>query len=159
MDRIPNRQTTSQLASRQHGVLSFQQLGDLGIQRSFITRRCVSGEWTAKSRTVWVVAGSPDTIRRRLWIAFLSRDNCFISGRSAAAIHQFTGFVHPTRPEITIPYSGDGRSVVARVTRSQFFNTTERITADDLTVASSSGHRTGPSDPRRVCIQARYSEP
>jgi very-short-patch-repair endonuclease len=88
------------------------------------------------SRTVWVVAGSPDTIRRRLWIAFLSRDNCFISGRSAAAIHQFTGFVHPTRPEITIPYSGDGRSVVARVTRSQFFNTTERITVDDLTVAS-----------------------
>lgn len=136
MNEIPNRQAPGKLASKQHGVLSYQQLSELGIQKSFIASRCVSGEWIAKSRTIWIVAGSPDTTNRKLWIAFLSRYECFISGRSAAAIHQFSGFVHPAMPEITVPYTGDGRSRTARVTRSQFFNTTARISVDGLAVAT-----------------------
>ncbi|MDH5503208.1 MAG: endonuclease domain-containing protein [Acidimicrobiia bacterium] len=136
MNAIPNRQAPGELASKQHGVLSYRQLTELGIQKSFIASRCTSGEWIAQSRTIWVVAGSPDTIHRRLWIAALSRDDCFISGRSAAAIHQFNRFVHPNMPEITIPYSGDGRSRTARVTRSQFFKTTAVLDIDGLPVAT-----------------------
>lgn len=138
MNEFPNRQAPGALASQQHGVLSYRQLTDLGIQKSFIASRCASGEWIAQTKTIWVVAGSPDTIHRRLWIAFLSRDECFISGRSAAAIHQFNGFVDPVVPEVTISYSGDGRSRVARITRSQFFKATAWVDVNGLAVATAS---------------------
>ena len=62
MNEIPNRQAPAELASKQHGVLSYQQLKGLGVKKSFIASRCASGEWIAQSRTIWVVAGSPETI-------------------------------------------------------------------------------------------------
>ena len=80
----------------------------------------------------------------------LSRNDCFISGRSAAAIHEFSGFVHPAMPEITIPFTGDGRSRTARVTRSQFFNTTARVTIDGLAVATA---------PETVFVTAAWVSP
>ncbi len=136
-DRVNrNPSEANRLASQQHGVLSYQQLTELGIDQNFINKQCRNGEWHRVCKTVWTVAGSPNTVQRQLWTAFLSKDQCFISGRSAAAIHQFSGFIQPRLPEITIPYSGDARSRVARVTRSQFFPTTRRVTLGGLEVAA-----------------------
>ncbi len=126
----------SSLASRQHGAISLQQLLGTGVSRSLLATRCGTGEWVRIGKTVFAMAGSPDTVWRQLWIAYLSKDACLVSGRSAAAVHRLSGASHPVFPEITIPYSGDGRSSIARITRSQFFNAVSSIVVEGLEVSS-----------------------
>ncbi len=69
-------------------------------------------------------------------VALLSRPAVFLSGRSAAFLHGLDGFVAPSRPQITVPYSASARSRVAHVKRSQFFSAVRRECVDDLLVAS-----------------------
>lgn len=69
------------LASRQHGVLSLDQLVRLGITRKMVRHRVGSGRLTPLRRGVFVVAGAPATYEQSVLSAVLA------AGATAAASH------------------------------------------------------------------------
>lgn len=131
-DRSPITKT----AEQQHGVVSLDQLRSAGVTDKTIRYRISTGEWTRTARRIFAIGGTPPSVGRSLWTAYLSRDRAVISGRSAAAIHRFDRSVHPTMPEMTVPFTNDGRSSVASITRSQFFNHLEISNVQGLPVTS-----------------------
>ena len=66
-------QIVSQIAARQHGVISRVQALDAGLSRSTIGTRTLSGQWVRIDTAVYAVAAAPRTWRRQLWAAYLSR--------------------------------------------------------------------------------------
>ncbi|NNF63001.1 MAG: hypothetical protein HKN07_01970 [Acidimicrobiia bacterium] len=114
----PVRFALSDIARRQHGVITLRQAMDLGVSRRFVQRRLESGEWRRISIGVFAVAGSPDTAHQRHVAAVLSRPDSFVSGRSAAWMLDIGGTQCQQLPEITVPYSASARSSIAKVHRS-----------------------------------------
>lgn len=109
------------LVARQRGVVSRSQARDLGMTRAQIQHRLTSGAWTRLATSVYAVASSPPTWERQLRAALLGNPESVAAGRSAANLLGIDGF-RPSRPEILMPFDGNGRSDIARVIRSRHFD-------------------------------------
>lgn len=109
------------LLARQHGVVTRAQVLAAGGTNGQIAHRLASGEWIRLAGSVYGPRSAPATFERNLTAALLSRPGSFACRRSAAILHELPGF-RSGRPEIVVPYGWSGRSAVATVRRSVYFD-------------------------------------
>lgn len=88
------------LASRQHGLLTHQQVLDHGLDPHVASARLRSGRWIRWHHGVYLVAGSPSSWRTSLHAACLATGGV-ASHRSAAALWDLDGF-RLGMPEVTV---------------------------------------------------------
>lgn len=82
-----------ELAARQHGVLTAQQLRDHGVGRDASRRLIERGGLRRPRRGIYLVAGAPDSWRQRLSVAVLAAgDEAAASHQSAACLLKVPGF-------------------------------------------------------------------
>lgn len=87
------------IASRQHGLVTRDQLLSVGIGARSVDRRIASGRLRVVHRSVYRLAGVPESWEQRLLAACL-RTHGAASHRSAAALWRLSGF-EPNIIEIT----------------------------------------------------------
>ena len=122
------------VAAYQDGAVSQQQLDEAGISK-LEKRHMISQGWLVKvAPRAFIVAGSPDTHRRRLHVGLLSLgERSWVSYEAAASLHQFDRSNEDTI-EFTVDRSArSGSSLLA-------IHTTHRLPAIDLVVVD--GFRT-----------------
>lgn len=94
----------AQLACRQHGVFTLDELRDLGLSRRGVQRRASSGRLHRVYLGVYSLV--PPTLRKRegWWMAAVlaARPGAVLSHRDAAALHQLLQN-NRTRIEVTVP--------------------------------------------------------
>jgi hypothetical protein len=90
------------LAARQYNVFNRDQAFRLGASGRLMAARVRSGDWLLLDASVFGFPGSPGTWHRQLKIAELGTRDAAVAGRSAAVLHDLSGF-RPTRPEICVP--------------------------------------------------------
>jgi very-short-patch-repair endonuclease len=114
------------MAAAQCGAVSIKQLRAAGVTWK-AQKGAISAGWLAPVEpTVLVIAGSPDTWHRRLWIGLLALDgHGWVSHEAAAALHGLDR-ARPDAVEFTVPRRFRMRSSSARV------DTTESIGPGDL---------------------------
>ena len=108
------------LAATQHGVLSRAQLIELGIPRRRWRRGIEEGWLSVAGRDVYAVAGSPESLTRRLWLGLLALGpTAVVSHEAAPWLHGFDGCVDD-RAEFTVPRAlrSAGVGLVVHSTRS-----------------------------------------
>lgn len=110
---------------RQHGVIGRSQAGDAGMSDSGIRHALESGRWSRIAAGVYVTTSSVPTWERQMNAALLSHPSSIVAGLSAAHLLGFSN-VRRGRPEIMMPFEGNGRSPIARVIRSRHFEVVER---------------------------------
>jgi len=115
------RQSIGDLAGAQHGVVTADQLADLGLGAGSVDARIAAGELHRVASRTFIVNGAPTTHLQACAVALLSRRKSFLSGRTAAWLRSFEGVAPPTRPEVTVPSTVSGRSSAATIRRSQHF--------------------------------------
>lgn len=80
-------------AAEQHGLVTRDQLLDLGVSRSYIDRRLASGEWRRRAPAVYALASHPRTVRQRLMAAILDAGGDTVATRRCgAALQRLEGF-------------------------------------------------------------------
>ncbi len=98
----PMLQAIAPLAARQHGVVTRDQLLELGLSADSIDRRLRKNALVLLHRAVYAMAGVPDSFERRLIAAV------FAAGGRAVASHRAAAFLHgigelAPRVEISVP--------------------------------------------------------
>lgn len=95
------------MAAAQAGAISRRQLLADGMSRSSIQRRLRNGALVAVLPGVYVVAGSPDTLARRRWVAVLAvGGEPVFSFDSAARIQRLSNVADRGPVVLTVPHSG-----------------------------------------------------
>ncbi len=83
----------AQRAAQQHGVITMHDAVGLGATASRARNELSRPEWERVGRSVWRVAGSPNTVEQRLMIALLSAGaGAVLSNETAAARYGVPGF-------------------------------------------------------------------
>jgi very-short-patch-repair endonuclease len=96
----------SELAARQHGVVSSGQLGSAGISPTMITRRVRIGWLTRVHRGVYAV-GNPNLRREGHWMAaVLACGNGAVLSHQCAAAHHRLSPTCPNLTHVTVPGAG-----------------------------------------------------
>ena len=113
-------------AARQYGAFSRQQATKAGFSSRMMITRVDNGAWIRLAPSVYALASSPPKWERRMAAAVLTREGSIVAGRSAAHLHEFPGFASG-RPVIMIGRDGNSRSPLAKVIRSQRFDTVGRV--------------------------------
>ena len=106
--RDPDR-VLAAIAARQHGAFALAQALDAGLTQAMVERRVRTGRYLRVTRGVYLLAGTPESFRRQLWIASLAVPAGVISGLAGAGLQRFDGF-GPCSAELTI-VAGANRSV------------------------------------------------
>lgn len=109
------------LFASQHGVVSKEQVLATGMAEHQIRHRIRTGRWHVRTQNVYAVASAPRTWEQDLMAAVLGRPAAVVSGRSAAALHGFPGFIRKGVPEVTVPCHVGTGPRGARVRRSIYF--------------------------------------
>ncbi len=107
------------------------------MTNAMVRHRLTTGDWIRLAARVYALASAPPTWERQLSAAVLSRPEAIVSGRSAATLHRFEGFVRG-RPEIMVPPTASARSSLARVTRSIWFHEVSTTRINGFVVANES---------------------
>ncbi|HEY2814540.1 MAG TPA: type IV toxin-antitoxin system AbiEi family antitoxin domain-containing protein [Acidimicrobiales bacterium] len=115
--------TAEQLARRQSGVLTLDQLGECGFSRQMISYRVRAGDLIRLAPRIYALAGFPSSWQRQYKAAELSLDNASLAGLAAAKVQEFDGF-GVARPELVIAYTANHRTPLASVHRSDTALTT-----------------------------------
>lgn len=93
----------ARLAAGQHGVIALEQVVELGGDARMAGRRCAKGVWSAPTRGVYVIAGSPATFEQRVMVAVLAAGpRAVASHRTAARLWGVAGRMS-VPIEITVP--------------------------------------------------------
>jgi hypothetical protein len=113
------------LAARQHGVVSLQQVRQLGVTRGQLRTAVRHGTLVAVAPRVYAVGGAPSNIEQRQMSGLLCLgDGALLSHEAAARLHRFDRSL-PDTVEFMVPRVQHGR-------RTPFVvHTTSRLTALD----------------------------
>ena len=130
LDRI-----VAAVASRQHGVFHREQAIDAGASPLMIRHRLKTGAWIDLQDRVYALDSYPASWHRDVMAAVISRFRSFASGPTAARLHDLWGR-HDERPEITVPASGNARSVLASVRRRADFSAVTKTELSGIPVSS-----------------------
>jgi hypothetical protein len=123
---LPLDAQVAERARRQHGLVTFDQLTELGLTEKMRRRRLASGQWTKTGRSVVRIAGANSSWESELMAAVLAAgDGAMASHRSAAVLWNLEGF-RPGKAELVIPHGRRYRGTGVRVHRSTDL---DRITA------------------------------
>lgn len=95
------------LAAEQSGAVSRAQMRACGGTDSTISRRVAEGRLLLVLPGVYVVAGAPDTISQRRWIALLAvGSHAVLSFETAARIQRVPNVASTGPTVVTVPHSG-----------------------------------------------------
>jgi predicted transcriptional regulator of viral defense system len=120
------------VATEQHGVVSRQQLRDLGLSDTMIARWLEIGRLHHLHRQVFAIGHTAITIEGRLWAALLyAGEGAVLSHTTAAWAWQLID-AEPTRIHITVP----GRRSSLPDVRVHHSRKVDRATCRDLPVTS-----------------------
>jgi very-short-patch-repair endonuclease len=115
---LPLDAQVAERARRQHGLVTFAQLAELGVTEKMRRRRITSGQWTKTGRSVVRIAGTTVTWESELMASVLAAgDGAMASHRSAAVLWNLEGF-RKGKPELVVPHEQRYRGSGARVHRS-----------------------------------------
>jgi predicted transcriptional regulator of viral defense system len=110
-------QKVVEVAQRQHGVVSYEQIRKAGLSRNQIQTRVARGEWSRMLRGVYRIGGAPPTWEAQLRAhLFAAGEHALASHRTAAVLHGLEGF-HQAALEISIPSGTSYRHSDVRVHR------------------------------------------
>jgi Protein of unknown function (DUF559)/Transcriptional regulator, AbiEi antitoxin len=123
------------LSSSQHGAFSRRQALELGASNDQILRRLESGLWLALDRGTYALESSPPTWHRTVMAAVLSKNRALATGATAGHLHGLPDCRQST-PEITVPFSGNARSALARVRRRVDHSAIESVSVSGIPVSS-----------------------
>lgn len=99
-----------ELAIRQHGVVSREQLRRQGVHRHEVARRLASGAWALATARVLRLTGMPETDQQQAMAAVLDAgEGAVLSHRSAAALWELPGF-GLEELEVSRPRAGPNRA-------------------------------------------------
>jgi len=132
---VRTNEAVDRIIRRQGGTISRHQAIDAGLSGSRIQRRIESGSWLRLASGIYTPASTQATWERQLNAALLSHPGSIVAGLSAARLLGFAG-VGVGRPEILMPFEGNGRSPIARVIRARHFDTVERTIVEGLECTS-----------------------
>jgi hypothetical protein len=94
--------TLTELAARQHGVVTRAEARHAGLNDRAIEWRVATGRWLVAQRGVYTIAGAPETYEQRLLAAVLAAGKVAVaSHRSAARVEHIPGFERAT-VEVTV---------------------------------------------------------
>lgn len=114
--RTPLQQALD-VAARQAGAVATEQAFAAGLSEHQVRHLRATGQWRRAARGVSVVAGSPDTWRQRVWVAYLATQPLgVVSHVSAAAL--FGVLPASPLPHVTVPPRSSARSPSAKIHRS-----------------------------------------
>ena len=105
------------LASRQGGVVGFEQAVGAGLSQAGVTRRLGSREWERVQPRAYRLVALPADRLGGMWAAILSAPVAVVSGRSAAWCHGLLDELPPAA-EVVLPRACSRRLVGVRSTRS-----------------------------------------
>ena len=125
----------AQIGLGQHGAFNHAQAVRAGATRSQIQHRLDAGEWVALDVGVYALDAAPPTWRRQVMAAILSRPRVLASGPTAAVLHDLPWY-RSRHPEITVPWTGNSRSRLARVRRRVDFSAIQFAVIDGIPVSS-----------------------
>jgi very-short-patch-repair endonuclease len=130
------------LARTQHGVFADRQAKARGGTARMIRYRVATGRWFELDDGVFALPGNPGTWLRQAKAAELSVRGSALSGRSAAALHGFTGFAKGAI-ELTAPRGARRSSRLAMVRHRDGVPTTVvsgiRVTTVEQTIIDLAG--------------------
>ena len=101
-----------QLATRQHGLVTTQQAGQLGFDRGAVTSAVAKGRWRRAGIGVLALGATPATLHQRTLAAVLSIGEAWASHSTAARVWGWE--VRHARVEVIVP---GGRKVERRNVR------------------------------------------
>jgi hypothetical protein len=105
------------IAARHHGLITAAQAVACGLTSTHITRRVRAGRWERLAPGVYRIRGAPPSPAQATYAAVLAGGHLAVaSGLSALAL--FGVGDAPAVPAITVPPTGNGRSMAAVVRRS-----------------------------------------
>ncbi|MFV0306907.1 MAG: type IV toxin-antitoxin system AbiEi family antitoxin domain-containing protein [Desertimonas sp.] len=121
------RDVVTTIASTQHGALAGPQLAEHGVSRQQIRTLVTRGDLANAGRGVYVVAGSPDTWERQLWIGLLMIGPfALVSHEAAAGLHRFDR-CRPGCIEFLVPRGRRRRRGDLTVHSSRTLTRTDRV--------------------------------
>lgn len=115
------------LAADQHGAIAAAQLTAIGLHRRAQRRAVEEGWLTRGTRGVYVVAGSVDTVERRLHVGLLRLGSgAVVSHEAAARLHRFDR-ARPDAVEFTVPRDRRNTGHGLRVHSTETFGPVDRL--------------------------------
>lgn len=121
----------AEFAARQHGVFTFGDALDRGLSADEVDTRVATGRWTALTRGVFAIAGSPATDARSL-MALVIATGGLASHLSAARLHRLRHLPRSTRPEVTVAMGRSPRCPIGRVHRSRDLHRSSLVLVDGI---------------------------
>jgi hypothetical protein len=128
----------AELAQRQHGAMSHQQVLARGPTRSAIATAIESGRWIRATRGVYLLAGHEPSVWQRAMAATLARPGTAASDLTAAHLEGWID-ASPHRPMLIAPPNASLRSPIASVRRAPLAPDERTVR---LQVPTTSPHRT-----------------
>jgi hypothetical protein len=110
-------QRAAGVAARQFAAFSLHQAMEAGLSERQVLDRAAAGRFVRRARSVYAVAGSPDSPMQRAMVAYLSvaAAGGVVSHLTAAAISGLCP--HPALPHVTVPPNASHEARSARVHR------------------------------------------
>lgn len=100
----PIDQAVAYKAYYQHGLVTLQQLFELGVSRAMLRTRLDRGQWAKVEKQVVRIEGAKNTWESKLLARILGAgDGAMASHRSAAALWNLDGFPRRSRHELVVP--------------------------------------------------------
>jgi hypothetical protein len=122
--------TVTELASRQHGVVTVAQLDELDVRRRWVDNLVRRGVLRRVGSGVYVIAGSEPTPRQQLTAGlFALGEESWVSHEAAAALHGLDRH-KPGAVEFTVLRAGRGRNVPYTVHTTTSLGPLDRVTVD-----------------------------
>ena len=127
-----------ELAARQHGCVSLEQLRACGLSGDQIDRRVRNGRLVRLGARVFAVGGSPPTWEQQLMAGVLGLGpSAVVSHRAAAALHGFDGYDR-LPIELTLSRSGRGTGGPWTVHTTRRLELIDRVDVGGLPATSAS---------------------
>lgn len=124
------------LAATQQGVISAEQLDELGMTRSQIRTACRQGWLHVAAPRVYAIAGAAPSVQRTLWAGLLCLGpQAVVSHEAAATLHGFDRCL-PDAVEFTMSRTSRGRDLPFRVHTTAVLPPLDRVTVDGFACTS-----------------------
>ena len=97
----------AEIASRQAGAFSLDQVRSAGGDDGLARRRVAAGQWTRPAEQVLVLRGAPSSFEQKLWVAVLDQGSLsVVSHESAARLHGLVTFTRSEVLSLTVQHGG-----------------------------------------------------